>query len=295
MEDLKTVFQTDSCEVNRYYKNNPNYLIQYSKKNNVSVCKKPARDKPLCAIYFSSHDIYFPNTPQAFENQLVGKNRFEWYGTRIDKAEKHIFLRDIKKQWYLTGINEKLDSIEKVFTMLQDETDGYEIITVGSSAGGYASVLFGQLLKANYMLTFNGQFQLNDLLNNSNELVDPILFRENDNEKVNRYYSIAKYIRSPEKVYYFYSNKSDWDVAQYDHVKMMNINFVSFNTSHHGIPFVKSSLKTVINLDREVLSSLASKTFHPILFSIKMDNLMKVAKVLYAQVLKRIKRKYLSK
>ena len=66
--------------------------------------------------------------------------------------DKWRFVRDVYKQWYLKGVNAEIDSIEKLYEFLKAETEGYQIVTVGSSAGGYAAVLFGYLLNATKVL-----------------------------------------------------------------------------------------------------------------------------------------------
>lgn len=129
-------FQVDSEIVKEAYQNQDNYLIEYSEEV----------PKDYCIIYFSSNDIYYPNTGIAFQEQLLSKNRFEWYKTRVNIGYKHIFIRDIQKQWYLGGINSQIDTPEKLFDFLKDETAGYRVIALGSSAGGFAAIIYGQLL-----------------------------------------------------------------------------------------------------------------------------------------------------
>ena len=70
--DSPFVFQTDSNLVKESL-NNSNYLIDHSEANLIS------KDK-YCAIYFSSNNIYYPNTKYEFQKQILNKNRFEWYG-----------------------------------------------------------------------------------------------------------------------------------------------------------------------------------------------------------------------
>ena len=277
MENIKSpfVFQTDSNEVKNTLKNE-NYLIEFS--NN------PSKDK-YCIIYFSSNNIYFPNTKQTFEKTIIHKNHFEWYNTRIEKGQKHIFIRDIQKQWYLNGINKKINSGEKILEFLENETKGYKVITLGSSSGGYAAVLFGSFLDAERILSFNGQFQILDLLNSSSESLDPIVFREQYNSLVNKYFSIKNFIVSPTNVYYFFSKKSEWDQTNKKHIEdVEGIGIISFNTKNHGIPFVKSALFNVINLDNANLDRLNAKSFNPILFSMKYGGVLNTFSVLFSKI-----------
>ncbi len=269
--EIKThVFQADSEEVNKVYHTEPNFLIEHSESSNGF----PNGDLSCCALYFSSNDIYYPNTPESFDNQVVKKNRFEWYGTRVKNCQKHIFLRDIKKQWYLTGINDSINTIEKLEQFLRKETKGYRVVTVGSSAGGFAAVLFGQLLNAHCTFTFNGQFMLSELLKKTSEAIDPIVFREQNNVNINKYFCLRKFIKHPEVIFYFYSVRSTLDIFQYHQISDMAVNAIPFNTSHHGIPFLKSSLKYVLNYTIPQLKRLSKKMQYPLLFSLRIEGLV---------------------
>ena len=161
------IFQVDSDIVQQVYNRQNNFLIEYDDQG----------EKNWCAIYFCSNDIYYPNTEEIFRKQIVEKNFFEWYHSRIRKASKHIFVRDVFKQWYLTGINAKINTPEKLTEFLRKETKGYNIVTIGSSAGGYAAILHGSLLNAKYVLAFNSQFEIKSLLKTTTEKVNPVLFR----------------------------------------------------------------------------------------------------------------------
>jgi hypothetical protein len=108
------VFQTDSDIVRNVYDSQHNYLIEYNEQ-----CK----DKTYCAVYFCSNDLYYPNVEDIFRKRIVEKNFFEWYNLRIEKAYKHIFVRDVFKQWYLSGINQSIDSPERLIEFLKNETD----------------------------------------------------------------------------------------------------------------------------------------------------------------------------
>jgi hypothetical protein len=266
METKSIVFQVDSKEVEQIYDNSKNYLIEYSSEK--------SNNENYCIIYFSSNDIYYPNNERAFINQIAIKNKFEWYNTRISKGVKHIFVRDIKKQWYLTGINKEINNIDKLFQFLKIETEGYKVITLGSSAGGYAAVLLGSMLKADRIFTFNGQFRLDDLLESTSEAINPILFRERNNSEINKYFSLRAFIQNPKNIYYFYSKDSLWDTDQFNHISTFEIQFIPFKSNRHGIPFLKSSLKAVINLSDEELSNFVDKMNIPIIFSIEIEGFL---------------------
>jgi hypothetical protein len=277
------IFQVDSKIVKEVYADNKNYKIEYN---------QDCSDQSTCAIYFSSNNIYFPNEEDIFKKRIIEKDNYEWYQTRIENAYKHIFIRDIQKQWYLEGINAEINSPEKLFHFLEKETKGYSIITLGSSAGGYAAVLFGSMLKADKILSFNGQMMLEDLLENSSEEINPLVFRNKDKLEYRQYYSLRAFLKnSAKQVYYFCSQKSDWDYQQFLHVKDQNVNFIFFDTHHHGIPFLKIALNKVLHLNYRELNRYSRKKNHPIIFSIKQVGLIKIFRFLFDSSIKKMKRK----
>ena len=276
-KEKQLIFQIDSDIVKNIYKNSSNYLIEYDK----SVIGND------CVIYFSSNNIYFPNDESTFTTRIIEKNSFEWYGARITTGVKHIFIRDIKKQWYLTGINDTISTPELLLDFLKKETFGYNVITLGSSAGGYAAVLYGSQLNAKRIYSFNGQMEINSLLVTSNKFVDPIVFEFSKNKNFKVFYDLIKFIKEPKSIYYFYSNKSQWDIQQYNHIKEIDLNTISFNTAHHGIPFLKGNLKKIFNLDDVQLYNLTKRKQNLLFFSIKLDGLFKTLKFVYNQILKK--------
>lgn len=262
------VFQADSEIVNNHYTSHPNYLIEYN--NEVP--------KEYCVIYFSSNDLYYPNNEVAFTESILKKNRFEWYGNRIKIGYKHIFLRDLKKQWYLTGINATLNNPEKLIAFLKEETKGYKVILLGSSAGGFNSITIGQSLSAERIYSFNGQFEILSLLKKSKPTVDPVLFRNANNDVLLPYYNTLNFIKSPASIFYFHSAKSPWDIEQYEYAKKIKMHKISFLTSNHGVPFLKSNLPYVLNLPLDKLLKLSGNTYHPLFFSLKLVGFVETLK-----------------
>ena len=272
------VFQSDSSIVNTAYENYDNYLIDYN--NN-------CQEKSYCAIYFSSNNIYYPNSESSFEESIIKKNRYEWYGTRVPYAHKHIFLRDIVKQWYLTGINSTINTPEKLLSFLQSETKGYKVITIGSSAGGFAAVLYGSLLNAQLILSFNGQFEIQSLLKSSTESINPILFRFKRDNHFLDYFYVKKFLHDSSNVFYFYSNGNSCDYAQKEYIKDTDLNIIEFRTKHHGVPFLKCNLPVVLKKSSKELKSLSDNKHFPLWFSIQLVGIKETIIGLFIQLLKR--------
>ena len=263
---VDAIFQIDSAIVTDFYNNHPNYIIEYNED----------APKEYCILYFSSNDLYYPNSDIAFAETIVKKNKFEWYRTRVGFGHKHIFLRDIKKQWYLTGINATINNPQALLQFLEKETEGYKVILLGSSAGGFISVILGQLLNAERIYSFNGQFEIVSLLDKPNpETVNPLIFRNKNNPEVSHYFKARNFITNPKSIFYFHSTKSYWDIQQNEEVKDLPINRIFFTTSNHGIPFLKSNLPVVLNFSMKNLKALSGKTIHPLFFSLQTVGFVK--------------------
>lgn len=267
------VFQTDSEIVKQVYENRNNYLIEHTESG----------EKSICAVYFSSNDIYYPNTKEIFTKRIDEKNFFEWYHTRIDRAYKHIFIRDVFKQWYLAGISQKINSPEKLVEFLRNETKGFDTITIGSSAGGYAAILYGSLINAKTAIAFNPQFEIASLLKRSSEQTDPLVFRLKDTRK--QYYDIVPFLNNRTEVFYFFSSESQWDIEQNKHISPVSgLHKIQFKSRHHGIPFLKAALPKVLNAKIEYLRNLEKEPHNPIFFTIRLIGFRKTINGLISQL-----------
>lgn len=278
---MEKVFQVDSEIVNKVRRDSPNYLIESA-----------IGGGNICAIYFSSNDIYYPNNEEIFRKRIVEKNFYEWYKIRVEAASKHIFVRDVYKQWYLKGVNAEIDSIEKLYEFLKAETEGYQIITVGSSAGGYAAVLFGYLLNATKVLAFNPQFEIQSLTKRSDESINPLIHRLMNTE-VAKYFDLLSAIDfSATNIFYFCSIKSPWDIQQYNHIESNgSIHRLCFDTSHHGIPFLKVALPKVLNMSDNQLMQFEYCANSPLYFTIRQVGVIATIKGLVSQMISKYKRR----
>lgn len=193
----------------------PNYIIETENKDNYTV------------IYFSSQGLFGCSNVEMFKAK---PNSFEFYKTRIEKASKHIFVRDLNYTWYKDGINKDINSDEKLLEFLKEETIGSKIITIGSSAGGYAAVFFGIRLNAEYIFSFSGQF------NSPEKYADFDIL------------NLLKNCETP--IFYMYPTESEMDMAQFETVKSFkNVQILGIKSDKHGVPIEKNILKHIINSD----------------------------------------------
>lgn len=226
-----------------YEKNNYKILVENSNK--------------ICTIFFSSSGLYFPNSEEEFENAFIKEDRYEWNTYRIRKSGKYIWVRDVAKQFYIKGINSKIDSIDKLIDFLRVETEGYSIICIGSSAGGYVATLIGEVLKAKYIFNFSGFFSL--------EICDkeewPLIEMYYNNENRRKYYNLRQYItKYSVPIFYFYPAKLADDVRQYELISdLENVISIGFNNNIHGIPFYHFALNKLFDLDYSDLCKKLSR------------------------------------
>lgn len=148
-----------------------NETIRKEYEKNNYECVDTGIKSNWCYVLFSSNGLYYPDTKEVFEEQIVKKNRYEWKwvvkNSEIPtKAGKIIYVRDIHKIWYSYGINSRENTIDKTLDLLKTLTKGYRVVTIGSSAGGYMAVLAAIKLEACYCLNFSGQYKISDAFSN---------------------------------------------------------------------------------------------------------------------------------
>ena len=243
--EIDWVFQTDDEEVLETYRTRDNYLME----------RTPEGDDSRCAVYFSSNDLYFPNNRARFHERVTLRNTFEWFGTRVPGCGRHIFIRDVFKQWYLGGINSRLNSPEKVLKWLENETKGCRATMVGSSSGGYAAVLFGSLLHAERVFSFNGYFDLAPETEMEDAArINPLLVRYGNDPERAPFYRLAPFLHAGTPVYYFHSLFSPIDRRQRELLGgCRGVHIIPFRSRRHGIPFLKCCLSRLFQYSDEEL------------------------------------------
>ena len=282
------IFQIDSTSVKEAFKSG-NYTIEYAEEND-------SIENDLCVIYFSSNEIYYPNTLESFDYSILKRDRYEWRRNKFPGAKKHIFLRDLHKQWYLSGINDTLNDPKKVLNFLKIETAGYRIITLGSSAGGYAALLFGSMLECDRTYAFNAQMNLRVTMNNSNPATDPILFEKFNDKESALYFDLSNFLTVKSSNIYFQSCYSKMDLEQLNGISkeaQNNLKIIRFQTSNHGFPFLRNNLRNVLEFSEHELNYFVNTTLHPIFFSIRLIGLIPTIIFVLNALIDRVQKKLL--
>lgn len=279
---IENIFQVDSAIVNSLRVESANYSIEID---------TDSPNKNLCVIWFSSNAIYYPNNESNFKKSIIDQDYYEWRTSTPISAYKHIFIRDIFKQWYIKGINKNISTPDQMLEFLLSETEGYQVITVGSSAGGYAACLYGQKLNALRAFVFNPQFEVNTLLNSTTDATNPLLFRMQHDSEIRLLYDIVPVVKNV-IINYFVSIESSWDAQQLNHLGFKeNIVVIKIRSDHHGVPFPRIALGTILSTNQNELNKLNGKTFTPIGLSVHFVGIAKTILGTFLQGMKLLKKK----
>lgn len=257
-KNIMELFSTEEFKLN----DNNELLYEYYSKPNYKTVQYEANHK-LCYIFFSGNGIYYPNDKGTFLRTIKAEERFEWenvvkFSDIPQKAGKCIYVRDLHKTWYVTGISNKIDSIDKLINVLKELTDGYEVITVGNSAGGYIASLVGAKLKAMHAFNFSGQFSLYE--NAGMIQAYYWLDKYKEDELRCRYYNICKYIKNTIPIIYFYPEYCEQDKKQSVLVEEYS-NVLSFpiNSERHGQTLSNEKIACLLTLNLFEIQELYRK------------------------------------
>lgn len=239
-------------------------------QNNYRVINNENCNNNRCVLYFSSNDIWFPNTEQAFRYSLIEHDYYEWIKFGCINAQKAMFFRDIYKSWYVTGINARYSSIDKLIEFIKEETEGMEIVTVGSSAGGYAASLVASILNAEYAICFSAQF---NLLNKYVADANPFIKKYMSDPNRSKYFGLREQLSvSATPIYYIMPVYSNQDYDQYTYINgVENVHTLKMRTRHHGIPILKGCLVDLLQMNSNELNRLFENHYEDIVGKIKLS------------------------
>lgn len=201
--DIEGTFDYGNSYIKKQYEQNENYKIDKIGNGNI------------CYIFFSSNGLVAPFTEQGFIETIVQKDRYEWKHVAnskeiLAKAGKIIYVRDVYQQFYVWGINRKINSIDKICSLLEELKEGMRVVTCGTSGGGYMAVIAGIYLGAERIFSFGGQWALGD-----QERSLYFLEKYKEDKERNKYSDITGLLNNNKiPIMYFYSALNPGDVKQ---------------------------------------------------------------------------------
>ncbi|MCM1303071.1 MAG: hypothetical protein NC305_08445 [Lachnospiraceae bacterium] len=251
---------------------------QYKKENiKISFNAGKAGRGGHCVIYCSSHNIWYPNAEKYFRESILNRDYYEWMKMSYIDSEKDIYLRDIYKSWYVSGVNAKLDSIDNLAEYLEKVVKEYKVITVGISAGGYLAVILGVLLNAERVYAFSAQFDLNGRELEKNA----ILQKYKNDAKKEKYYDLVPFIKqSTVPIYYIYPMMNELDAVQKKRVEnCSSVRILGLKSKKHGVVILRSNLPDILKMQVQdldvIFGRFKDRQLTPIEFSIRFVGALK--------------------
>ncbi|MBQ0111212.1 MAG: hypothetical protein KBS41_04740 [Oscillospiraceae bacterium] len=218
----------------------------------------------VCYVFFTSNGFWMDET---FEDIVVSQDRYEW--ENLSKSEqirssagKYIFIRDVYKHHYVDGINENIDSIDKIIDFLKAEVKGYNLITVGDSSGGYMAMIVGTRLNAQKIYSFGGIFSLYKWCGGNNTFTfnDLTYLTKYVGQEKSKYFDICNLIKEENiPIYHFFAAQSEADIIQINTVcanKPDNLFLFPLKEQKHGSSILPFCYPKVLTMDNESLGSV---------------------------------------
>lgn len=233
LDDNNRILQT--C-----YKN-PNYKIKHGFVENGK-----------CIVFLSSNGVFFPDTYESLINGIVLNDYYEWEKistSLIYKYEKIIYLRDVRKAFYVTGINSVISSIDQLIEWMKIETQGFQVDYVGASSGGYLAMILATVLdNSRVVIQAGGQC---DLFSWENIIQEDYFLSSHKNEtNYRKWYSTQELINNSAKVpiFTFIPQKSERDKLQFEKIKdAYNIFPILVESEVHGEGLTQEGYIALLN------------------------------------------------
>jgi len=186
-------------------------------------CKERFAGSKVLYIFFSSQGLWNAPDPDSFSQRVISQDYYDYYNVTQSKffAKNKfdlLFVRDIYLSWYAYGINERVDSQSALTDFLAEKSKAYdEVVAVGSSAGGYAAILFGARINADRIIVFGAQ---NDLAGHLEFYKDSDVYDYFDADSGRAILDLAPLIREYSgKIYYFYASRAKVDIFQFSRLE----------------------------------------------------------------------------
>ena len=256
---------------------------------------KKGKNGRRTVIFFSSNGLVLDD-PQDVK-RVVESNAYEWMNISEGMDCNLIFVRDLKKSWYLCGINNELNSVDKLLGKLRELSSGTEVITVGSSAGGSAAILFGCLLNAEAVIAFSCQFTIEYVVEELSNDCYRYLY-EYSKHNSPEYYNLSRVMNSHKAVpiFYFYPAYSEIDKRQYGIASSAeNVKIFYVKASGHGYVPSAKSLQALLNMNKNALLAIHEKfgaeVVPPYVLEYRIVGLIGAMSSLFTRVVRKICRK----
>lgn len=209
-------------------------MIEFQKKlrkeKNFYVINTNAKTKNVLVLFSSNGLISkFSNQCNTFELENILNTR------KIKKKYyKIIYIRDVFFEYYLNGINEHINNLDKVVDLVKSLFCVDDIVSFcGYSSGAFAAMcISSKIQNVKYVYSFGGVIELEKWLPDFD-------FHSRIAKESRKYLNLRKIIISNKdtKFYFLYGGPGSYDYVNYEKLlplQQNNFHFFFFNTIKHG-------------------------------------------------------------
>jgi len=175
------------------------------------------------------------------ENQIPSFNFYNLF--KNDKSIDKLFLRDIKRNYYLNGLINSSKNLKETIDLMErlcSKKQYRKTISIGASSGGFAAILYGQLLNFSKVIAFNPQTVLskekesivNDFVYTNNTAKQLRMINPND-IFYQKCLNLRNFLPFKTKVEIHYSGFSEIDTNHARFIKHDNCTLIKHSTSSH--------------------------------------------------------------
>lgn len=177
--------------------------------------------------------------------QGLGIPVFEFFKSLDNLDCDKIYMRDFYQAWYQKGVDENISSIEEIRNYLENiiASNKYKnVCFIGNSMGGYAALLFGNLLNINRVICFAPQTFIdtdNRSEHNDTRWTEQLIAVYDNPAKKTEYFDIKDVLKKNQcrtQFTIFYSPQSILDKCHAERLSdIQNVELVAVNEGGHEV------------------------------------------------------------
>ena len=199
----------------------------------------------LCFVFFSSNGLINGKKTKEY---IIENDYYEFINICNNPkirniSSKILLLRDLELNFYVNGINEAINSIDKMIELIKVNTKNKHIIAAGYSGGGYMAILISLFLdNVIKVFSFGGVLNLyswKGSLNDTSFLENTSLVEASKILSKSKYFNLLPFLsrRCHPSIFHFYGNKSKSDLLVLEEFKNYQddkIFFIGVDSDKHG-------------------------------------------------------------
>ena len=169
---------------------------------------------------------------------------FNFYNLlKEDKTFDKLFLRDIDRNYYINGLKNSTTNLQETIELIQQLSSkkNYRIrLSIGASSGGFAAILYGQLLNFSKVIVFNPQTVISK---EKESVVKDFVYTQEISKKLRKIntndslyqkcLNLKNFLPFNTKVEIHYSEFSETDKSHATFLKHENCTLIKHATSSH--------------------------------------------------------------